>query len=469
MNYIVIDQGTSSTKAFLIKNNGDIIYKKKIKTPLTRPKPFHVEIDSLSIFNDVKKLFYDMIALSNEVKILKVGMAVQRSTFLFWEKATCRPVSPGISWQDSRAHKLVKEYKPAEKKLWEITGTPLSPHFGALKFSYITRKNKLLRKKISDGELFFGPLSAFLTHKITGEPAIDETIACRTLLYNIKSGEWSKFATNLFNLPVDCLPPIKPSKQNFGYFLDTDIPLSLVLGDQQSSLIGQGGIKEKSIAANFGTSASIQYNVGSKPLFIPGLISSVLFSEKGVKAFMVEGTINACNALFYHLEKVLKIPHEEMLWDKRVRETNTNGVFIPGFNGISSPYWKTGFDDILIDLENNENQIIRAGMESIGLLANDILQCMTNAGIELPKRFKVGGGGAKSSLLQFIANLTKIEVGYFQIKDSTALGVFNLLCNKKKVVNNSNFKKIFMPDLTDSLELKIIKWHSALMHAKIKK
>ena len=72
MNYIVIDQGTSSTKAFLIKNNGDIIYKKKIKTPLTRPKPFHVEIDSLSIFNDVKKLFYDMIALSNEVKILKV-------------------------------------------------------------------------------------------------------------------------------------------------------------------------------------------------------------------------------------------------------------------------------------------------------------------------------------------------------------------------------------------------------------
>ena len=389
MNYIIIDQGTSSTKGFLFNNNGDIKCRKKIKSIIKRPKPFHVEIDALSIFKDIKNLFYDMVSFSENVKIAKVGIAVQRSTFLFWEKETCKPITPGISWQDSRAHNLVREYKHAEKRLWDITGTPLSPHFGALKFNYIIRTNKLIRNKIDDGKLFFGPLSSFLTHKITGNPVIDDSIACRTLFYNLKKGEWSKFATELFNIPINCLPKIKPVYQNFGAFLDTDIPLSIVIGDQQAALIGQSGIQEKTLGANFGTSASIQYSTGPEPINIPGLISSVLYSEKHLKFFMVEGTINACNALFYHLEQVLKIPHKKMLWNKRVKELQTNGIFIPGFNGLSSPYWKTGFDDILIDLDNNPNQIIRAGMESIGLLLNDILECMTCAGLELPKKISI--------------------------------------------------------------------------------
>ena len=57
----------------------------------------------------------------------------------------------------------------------------------------------------------------------------------------------------------------------------------------------------------------------------------------------------------------------------RTKNTKTNGVFIPGFNGIASPYWASGFKDILIDLPENNNQIVRAAMESIGLLTNDII------------------------------------------------------------------------------------------------
>ena len=90
---------------------------------------------------------------------------------------------------------------------------------------------------------------------------------------------------------------------------------------------------------------------------------------------------------------------------------------------------------------------------------------MTCAGLELPKKIQAGGGGGKSSLLQFIANITKLEIGYFQIKDSTAIGVFRLLCNLNK--NENNFKKIFYPDKTISLKSKKIKWRNSLIAESI--
>ena len=54
MNYIIIDQGTSSTKSFLISPTGEILHSNKAKYKLERPKPFHVECDPLIILNDIK-------------------------------------------------------------------------------------------------------------------------------------------------------------------------------------------------------------------------------------------------------------------------------------------------------------------------------------------------------------------------------------------------------------------------------
>ena len=71
---------------------------------------------------------------------------------------------------------------------------------------------KISKKKAKNGEVYFGPLSAFIVHAITGQAAIDESIAGRTLMYDLHSGGWSKFTLDLFDVPIDCLPPIKASQ-----------------------------------------------------------------------------------------------------------------------------------------------------------------------------------------------------------------------------------------------------------------
>ena len=471
MSYIVIDQGTSSTKAFVFSNKGQILHQKKIKYKLQRPKPFHIECNPKTILDDIVCLFNEMVTKEKSENIHGLGFAFQRSTFLFWEKSTCIPLTPAISWQDSRATVILDRFKRHEGKVWEITGAPLSAHFGGPKFYHMVQNNKSLKKKTKSGEVYFGPLSAFIVHAITGKAAIDESIAGRTLMYDLYSGEWSKFTLDLFDVPIDCLPPIKPVKYEYGNFLTSEIPLLAVIGDQQSALIGQSGLKKYTIGANFGTSASIQYNVGPKPVFTPGLISSVLFSNQKSKYFILEGTINACNALFHHLEKVLNIPHEKMHWDVRAKGIKTEGIYVPGFSGISAPYWKPGFPDIFNDTGKEPNQIIRAGMESIGFLFNDILNCFSESGVELPKSINASGGAARPVLLQFISSLTNLEIYYSDLKDRTAVGVYKLLNNEEYRDANEldNKGRRFKPKCLTSRNEKVKKWHRTLIDSNLKK
>jgi len=80
--YLIIDQGTSSTKAFLFNSNGRITYQKKIKHKLYKPYTNHIECDALEIVEACKTLIKKLIKISGN-NIISMGLSVQRSTFLF--------------------------------------------------------------------------------------------------------------------------------------------------------------------------------------------------------------------------------------------------------------------------------------------------------------------------------------------------------------------------------------------------
>ena len=105
--YLVLDQGTSSTKAFLFNAVGDVLYSNRIKHLLHRPKLHHVESDPIDIATACVTLISEAIKFSKSISetIKCMGLAVQRSTFLFWDKQNLKPLTPAISWQDNRAKK----------------------------------------------------------------------------------------------------------------------------------------------------------------------------------------------------------------------------------------------------------------------------------------------------------------------------------------------------------------------------
>ena len=474
---LVIDQGTSSTKVFLFNLKNQIVFKYLEKHFLVNTKPGHVEADAHAIARTCKKLIQlaGKFADQNNFTIIASGMTFQRSTFLFWDRQSIKPLTPALSWQDSRASNIVKEFSDFSDSIFIKTGAPLNPHFGGPKFAYLTRNDPNLKMKAIQGKVVFGTISAYLTHYLTGNCLIDESIASRFTLMDLVRRQWDDELLSLFETPKACLPKLTSSVNNFGTILvnKKNIPLLVVIGDQQAALIGQGGFTTNAVAMNFGTSGSIQINVGKKSTHVNGLISSILYSDQKEHFYILEGTINACNSLFYQLEKELKIPHKQMRWDDRCTMTKTEGVYVPTFSGLASPYWVDEYNLVSKGYGNNlPNEIIRAGMESIGLLVNDILSLAKSKLKDLPNNIMASGGGARPSLLQFISDLTGITVHRSPMKDRTALGVHALLNkthNGKWPMINISHKDGYLPKMIQSeRKIKIERWKNALLEAGVK-
>lgn len=243
--------------------------------------------------------------------------------------------------------------------------------------------------------------------------------------------------------------------------------MKCVIGDQQAALIGQGGCIPRTLAMNFGTSGSVQFNLGTEPNRVAGLLNNVLFSTEATRNYILEGTITACSSTFYWLEKELNIPHNEMRWDARCAKTATKGVLIPGFSGIAAPHWIDGFETVYHNLEGaSDDEIIRAGMETIGFLVHDIYNSIVEITKIKPDLITVSGGGAREPLLQFIADLLQVKIGHTTLKDRTALGVYKLL-RIEDVHNNLDEQvqcnKIFTPLMSSEIRSEKLKnWQTAL-------
>ena len=85
------------------------------------------------------------------------------------------------------------------------------------------------------------------------------------------------------------------------------------------------------------------------------------------------------------------------------------------------------------------------------------------------KKLTASGGGARSPLLQFIADLTGLPVCHSTMKDRTAYGVYQLIRPKEKYLSKfekSYFNLTFHPSMTkDQQKSKVICWHKALGNA----
>ena len=215
---LVIDQGTSATKVFLSNSVHRVVFNSRLRHSLKNSKPGHVEADALTIARSCEKLIRETItyAKNKNIYIASAGIAVQRSTFLFWDRNTIKPLTPALSWQDSRATDIVENLKPYSESIFKISGAPLNPHFGGPKFTHLINRSTSLKNKIEDGSAVFGTISAFLTHYLTGNCLVDETVASRFIMMKLDTCEWDQNLLNLFGVPKICLPQLVPSEYNYG-------------------------------------------------------------------------------------------------------------------------------------------------------------------------------------------------------------------------------------------------------------
>lgn len=475
-NFILaIDQGTTSSKAILFNENGQVIAQHQEEFKQYFPAEGWVEQDGEEIWSTTRSVcrkvleHYQKSNSGSLARVLGIGITNQRETTLLWEKSTGKLLYPAIVWQDRRTASWCQQLKQAghETTIKAKTGLLIDPYFSATKLSWLLDNVAGARQQAERGELAFGTVDCFLLWRMTGgkKHLTDASNASRTLLFNIHQQQWDQELLKLFNIPEQLLPEVKNSSDDFGVcsedFVGLALPVAGIAGDQQAALIGQACFKPGMSKSTYGTGCFMMLNTGDKVLSSKNkLLSTVAYRLNNKTTYAIEGSIFTAGAAIKWLRDGLQlIDSSEQTQTMAASIDSTAGVYmVPAFTGLGAPYWQPDARGALTGLtfDTNRNAIVRAALESVCYQSKDLLDAMVKDGADVPTVMRVDGGMVVNDwLMQFLADMLNLVIDRPRVTETTALGaallaglhlgVYRSLADTAKVWHHQRSFEALMP------------------------
>jgi len=487
---LAIDQGTTSTRAFLFNKNAEIIGRSQKEFTQYYPKPGWVEHNPEEIWNSTQSVINSVIKKSNikPFEIDSIGITNQRETTVLWDKNTGEPICNAIVWQCRRTSDICENLKKKgyENIFKKKTGLLLDPYFSGTKIKWILDNVEDARNKAKENKIIFGTIDSYLIWKLTGGKVhvTDYTNASRTLLYNIVDLKWDDQLLKIMEVPSNILPNVKSSSEIYGYtdkneFFGQHIPISGIAGDQQAATFAQGCYKRGMAKTTYGTGAFMLMNTGDSPVYSDnGLLTTIAWGYDNKITYALEGSIFNAGSAIKWLKDELHLLDEASDSEYFASKVNdSDGVyFVPGFTGLGAPYWNPKVRGTLLGLTrgSSKNHIIRATLEALVFQSKDLIEAMLeDSGLKL-KTMKVDGGVVNNNLImQFLADMIDTEVERPLNTETTVTGAAYLAglatnfwsdldeLNKKRKIDMS-----FKPDIKESFRnKKYDEWKKAVKTA----
>jgi len=488
--YMAIDQGSHASRACLFDEVGELVceHTKRIKTRKTSDS--HIEQDANEIIDSVKEVVTRLLdETSTQHTIVACGIATQRSSVIAWNK-NGTAISPVLSWQDTRGKQLLVKLKKNEDEIQQLSGLPLSAHYGASKLNYLLAKAKHYGTAL--GTLRLSPLISYLLFHILDEHPyiVDHANAQHTQLFNLEKLNWSTRLTELFNIPKqllpDCVPVLKTLDAPHGKLAGTGVPVCAINGDQNAAIFGAGLLTPETALVNFGTGAFVlrllrHYCASKKQL------SGIACSNHNSVQYVREATINGAGSALSWLEKrhqVNDILKQLPAWLNEIglNKIRQPPVFINTIGGLGSPWWHNNFEAKFIESEFSKSDfteydrplnkmktnlattdlvtanIVTADLasEAVAIIESIVFMVCINLQIMQSEHtitsIRVSGGLSQlDGLCQRLANLSALQVERMKLPEATARGVAWLAGGKPAGWSNvelDTFKPVINPALT---------------------
>jgi glycerol kinase len=435
MKYILaFDQGTTSSRAIVFDHAGTIkaVAQKEFKQYF--PQPGWVEHDANEIWATQAGVAAEAMtkAKLSAKDIAGIGITNQRETVVVWNRETSEPVGHAIVWQDRRTSGFCDQMKRdgLEGKIKEKTGLVIDAYFSGSKIRWILDNVKGARADAEAGKLAFGNVDSWLIYKMTeGKVHVtDPSNASRTMLFNIKTGQWDDELLDILKVPKAMLPRVGQSSEVYGNSEQFDIPIAGIGGDQQAALFGQACHKPGMVKNTYGTGCFMLMNTGHDPVASKNnLLTTVAWGLNGKLEYALEGSIFIAGAVVQWLRDGLGIiKHSADVEKLAASVEDSGGVYlVPAFAGLGAPHWDQYARGSISGLTRGSTaaHIARAALEGIAFQVADVLSAMEgDSGIKL-KELRVDGGASSNNLLmQFQADLLGVPVVRPAVQETTALG-----------------------------------------------
>ncbi len=426
-----LDEGTTNCKASIWNEQGKMVSSAHIHLELSFPQNGWVEANPERMWENQINAAREAIRKSGieTDQLIAIGIANQRETTLIWDEHGI-PVYPAIIWQDRRTSDYVKSMdEDTSFEVSEITGLIPDPYFSATKIKWICDYIKSNKRDVN--RLFAGTVDSWLMYKLTGGKyhVTDYSNASRTMLFDIRKGEWSGEAMDIFGIDEELLPDviysqggdIVTSREIFG----KELPVLAIMGDQQASLYGHLAHNKGEMKNTYGTGSFFLQNNGTDPSRRGRLITSIAWKTEGNPTiYSVEGNAFNTGSVVDWIRKGL---HAEDDYQDNEERTNPDHslYFVPALTGLGAPFWEPNARGTIFGITGatREEDILRSALESIAYRIRDIVEELTNTGGVIGDTLAVDGGLTENDyLMQFQADILGLKIIKPQNHEATSAG-----------------------------------------------
>jgi glycerol kinase len=438
---LAIDQGTTSSRAMLFRDDLSVAGVAQQEFPQHFPASGWVEHDPEDIWNSTVATCREALKKAGLTAkdIAAIGITNQRETVVVWDRATGKAIHRAIVWQDRRTAEFCARLKKEghEPAVTAKTGLIIDPYFSGTKVAWLLDNVPGARARAMRGELLFGTVDCYLLWRLTGGKvhATDATNASRTLLFNIHTGAWDDDLLRLLGVPRAMLPEVKDSSHRFGEtlreLLGGEIAIAGIAGDQQAATIGQACFSPGMIKSTYGTGCFALLNTGTTPVASNNkLLTTIAYQLKGIRTYALEGSIFVAGSAVQWLRDGLGIIKQAADTGPLAEKSDSaqSVYLVPAFVGLGAPYWNPRVRGALFGLTRNTGpaELAHAALESVCYQTVDLWEAMRADWPEAKTAnivLRVDGGMAASDwTMQRLADLLDAPVDRPVVQETTALG-----------------------------------------------
>ncbi|MCP4384013.1 MAG: hypothetical protein GY798_21830 [Hyphomicrobiales bacterium] len=435
--FLGLDLGTSGTKLVAFDRSGRAVAHASRSYRLNRSAPGHFELDPDGVWAAAVECFAELDLQSGDDRPVSLAISSQGEAVIPVDREgrvlAASPVSADMRGVVD-AERLGDAVGP--ERIYQITGTPLSTMASLTKIMWWRRESP----GIADHTWKYLCFGDFALMRLGLEPRIDESMAARTLAYDIHQHRWSTPMLDAAGIDSRQLPDVVASDAVAGMVPD-DIAarlrlppgVAVIVGghDQPMGALGAGvaapgealyaiGTTEALAAVAAAPSAALgNRNIACYPHVVPGQSIALAGSQTGGRALA-------------WLAELLNPPGIDI--SAAIAEMiATAGDCMPSLDSPIFLAHLAGSGTVLNDpastgafsglsFGTDRGQVVRAVLEGISFEQAIALEAMAEGGI-LVGRLRAAGGGTRSpGWLAMKADILNRQIAVVQDRDAPCLG-----------------------------------------------
>ncbi|HDU8314236.1 xylulokinase [Proteus mirabilis] len=430
--YLGLDLGTSSVKAIIMNEQGDVVASHSIPLTLSRPHPQWSEQDPQAWWQATDEAIKQLSRTQPMEQIQAIGLSGQMHGAVLLD-AQQNILRPAILWNDGRSVKQCLRLAKQYPQFKEITGNLVMPGFTAPKLQWVAENEAEIFCQIAHVLL----PKDFLRWKMSGNFASDMSDAAGTLWLDMQKRDWSDELLAATGLSRCQMPTLFEGNQITGYLLPEiakkwqmkQVPIIAGGGDNAAGAIGVGVYQPGQGMLSLGTSG-VYFVVSEKFLqnsdnavhsFCHALpqtwhLMSVILSAASCLDWVCQLTgISDVGAMFKEIEQ-----HAH---------SDSSLLFLPYLSGERTPYNNVDAKGVFWGLTHQHQRadLCRAVLEGVSFALRQGIEVADKAGQHADNITLIGGGARSEYWRQLLADITGKTLDYRQGGDvGPALGAARL-------------------------------------------